>query len=91
MEAKALNADAQIILGDMDLKDAKLDVAMYAIIGSMLEHGYLNELANSVLVTVDSRDSVKQAQLQQELAAQKKELQAAKNKENQYRNELSQV
>lgn len=55
IEAVANNEDAQIILQSMDLKGANLDVAVYAIIGSMVTHGYLSEYTNSVLVSVDTK------------------------------------
>ena len=55
IEAIANNNDAQIILQSMDLKGSKLDVAVYAIIGSMVTHGYLSEYTNSVLVSVDTK------------------------------------
>ena len=43
---------------DMDFSGSSLDVAVNAIIGSMLQNGYLNELANSVLISVDNNDPV---------------------------------
>lgn len=55
IQATANNDDAQIILQSMDLKGSKLDVAVYAIIGSMVTHGYLSEYTNSVLVSVDTK------------------------------------
>ena len=54
-EAIANNDDAQTILQGMDLEGATLDVAVYAIIGSMTVHGYLTEYTNSVLVSVDTK------------------------------------
>ncbi len=49
-----MNKDGEIIIGDMDLKGAQLQVAVNAVIGSMLRGGYLSDIANSVLVSVDS-------------------------------------
>lgn len=43
LSANGENADGEVILGDMDLKGTDLDVALNAIIGSMVQHGYLNE------------------------------------------------
>ncbi len=54
-EAIANNDDAQTILQGMDLNGSTLDVAVYAIIGSMTVHGYLTEYTNSVLVSVDTK------------------------------------
>ncbi len=56
-EANALNADAQQVLADMDLTGVQLQVAVNAVVGSMLRYGYLSDLANSVLVSVDSSDA----------------------------------
>lgn len=57
--AEALNEDAKVVLDDMDLKDADLDVAVNALIGSMLKHGYISELQNSILITVENDDAAK--------------------------------
>ena len=45
---------------DMDLKGVELNVAVNAVIGSMVTHGYLDDLDNAILVTV-SNDSIKKA------------------------------
>lgn len=52
----AVNDDALKILDGMDLTGAKTKVAVNAIIGSMLSHGYLYEDTRTILVSVDSRD-----------------------------------
>ncbi|MBU1020160.1 MAG: hypothetical protein KJ847_03025, partial [Firmicutes bacterium] len=52
------NADAVIIIGDIDLIDVNYDVAVNAIIGSMVTKGYLNEFKNSVLLSIKSNDLV---------------------------------
>ena len=62
------NEDARIVVGDMDFKGSNLDVAINALIGSMLRNGYLNELANSILISVDNQDPAKSAELQEHLA-----------------------
>lgn len=59
-----LNEDGRTIVGDMDFSGSSLDVAVNAIIGSMLQNGYLNELANSVLISVDNNDPVRGMALQ---------------------------
>ena len=46
------NQDAETILGDMDLTGTDLDVAVNALIGSMLQNGYLSDLQNAILVSV---------------------------------------
>ncbi len=61
LEAEALNDDGMAILEDMDIRGVDLNVAVNAVIGSMVTHGYLNDLDNAILVTV-SNDSIKKAQ-----------------------------
>lgn len=60
LTAEALNEDAKEILSDMDLKGVDLNVAVNAVIGSMVTHGYLDETENAILVTVNN-DSVSKA------------------------------
>ncbi|MCD7755440.1 MAG: PepSY domain-containing protein, partial [Firmicutes bacterium] len=67
ISVEALNEDGEIILGDMELKGSDLDVAVNALLGSMLRNGYLSELANSILISVENDDPEKCAQLQAEL------------------------
>ena len=54
----------------MELKGTDIDVALNALIGSMLKNGYINELANSVLLSVECSDSARGEQIQQRLAAE---------------------
>lgn len=54
ISAEGLNEEGKDIIGKMELKGCQLEVAVNAIIGSMLRKGYLSDLANSVLVSVDS-------------------------------------
>lgn len=63
-----LNDDARIVLGDMNLEGSSLDVAINALIGSMLKNGYISELANSILISVDGADTVENAALQDKLS-----------------------
>ncbi len=56
----ALNQDAQEIIADMDLEGVDLNVAVNALVGSMVTHGYLDDLDNAILVTV-TNDSVRKA------------------------------
>ena len=53
------NADGEAILADMDLKGVDVDVAVNALLGSMFRLGYLNETANEVLLSVESRSTEK--------------------------------
>ncbi|MGN9097895.1 PepSY domain-containing protein [Flintibacter porci] len=70
LSATPMNDDGAEILDGMDLKGTQADVAMYAIIGSLLQHGYVDELANSILITVEDNDQARGEKLQQELTAQ---------------------
>ena len=65
-----LNADGEVIVGEMDFSGSDLEVAVNAIIGSMLQKGYLSELANSILISVDNPDSTRGAALQERLTAE---------------------
>lgn len=68
LSATPLNEDAEIILDNMDLKNVDLDVAVNALIGSMLKNGYLSDIANSILISVENNDAEKAAKLQQRLS-----------------------
>lgn len=67
MAVNPLNEDGRTIVGEMDFSGSSLEVAVNALIGSMLQNGYLNELANSILISVDNDDPVRGAALQQRL------------------------
>lgn len=70
LEVIPLNEDGKVIVGDMDFSGSNLEVTVNALIGSMLQNGYLNELANSILISVDNDDPVRSAELQERLAAE---------------------
>lgn len=61
------NEDGKKIIGDMDLKNTNLDVAVNALIGSMLQNGYLTDMQNAILVSVENDDIEKGAKLQSKL------------------------
>ena len=69
LSCEALNADGTEIIDDMDLRGARLNVAVNALIGSMVQHGYIDELKNSVLITVANEDAAKAQALQESLMA----------------------
>lgn len=56
IEAIPRNTDGAVLLEGMDLSGSKVSVALDAIIGSLVRKGYLNELANSVLISVNGED-----------------------------------
>lgn len=74
LDVTAKNEDGQIIIGDMDFKGNDLEVTVNALIGSMLKNGYLSEIANSILISVDNNDPAQSAALQEKLAAEINEL-----------------
>lgn len=67
LKAEALNGDAEEVLDDMKLKDVDLDIAVNALIGSMVRHGYLDDLDNAILVTVAGDDKQKASLLRQDV------------------------
>lgn len=70
LDVDALNKDAEIVLGDMDLEGSDINVAVNAILGSMLRNGYLTADANTILVSVNSKDAAMGAALQKKLNAE---------------------
>lgn len=68
IEAIPLNTDAEAILGEMELEGTDIYTATNAIIGSLLKHGYIDELANSILLSVEDKDSKRGESLQKMLA-----------------------
>ncbi len=63
-----LNDDARIVIGSMELEGSSLEVAVNALIGSMLQNGYLDELRNSILVSVTDGDAARASTLQSSVA-----------------------
>lgn len=70
LAAVAANQDGVEILEGMDLKGTPLNVAVNAIVGSLLKHGYVDELANSILITVEDDDAARGEALEQSLAGE---------------------
>ena len=68
-EAVACNEDAVTVLDGMDLKGTDLDVALYAILGSMVHHGYLSESKDTILVSVQSANTHRASELEEEVTA----------------------
>ncbi|MGN0324695.1 MAG: hypothetical protein ACI4DW_00185 [Lachnospiraceae bacterium] len=56
ISATAINEDADKVLEGMDLSGATTEVAVNAVLGSMLKLGYLDESSNSILVSVDNKN-----------------------------------
>ncbi len=74
VSAKALNEDAEKILGDMDLVGADLAVAVNAIVGSMFINGYLSVEQNSILISVDAGSEKREERLQDRVSQEVAEL-----------------
>ena len=68
LSAEALNEDAEKVLGSMELKDTSLEVAVNAIIGSMVQKGYLGDLQNAILVSVENDDAARGEALQKKVS-----------------------
>ena len=68
-----LNEDAKAILADMsngaDLKGAKLDVAVNAIVGSLVRNGYLSSISSAIMISVEDKDAARAEKLQRELTS----------------------
>ena len=68
-----LNEDAEAILADMsngaDLKGAKLDVAVNAIVGSLVRNGYLDSISSAIMISVEDKDTARAEKLQRELTS----------------------
>lgn len=74
LNVQALNKDGEIVIGDMDFSGSDINVVINALIGSMLRNGYLNELANSILISVDNEDPAKGALLREKLTEEVNEI-----------------
>lgn len=67
ISVSAVNDDGREVLSGMELDGTSFDVAVNAIIGSMLQHGYLDDTANSILLSVSGVDGYDADKLQAEL------------------------
>ena len=59
LEAYATNGDGDKVLSGMDLHNVDLQVALNAIVGSMVQQGYMTKDTKGVLVTVQNKDQKK--------------------------------
>ena len=68
-----LNDDAKAVLSDMgngaDLKGAKLDVAVNAIVGGLVRSGYLSDLSSAIMISVEDKDQTRAEKLRRELTS----------------------
>ncbi|MBE5956781.1 MAG: hypothetical protein E7253_10060 [Lachnospiraceae bacterium] len=70
VKAVGLNKDGEEILSGMKLAGLDIYTATNAMIGSLLKHGYIDELANSILLSVEDEDSVRGLELQEGLTGE---------------------
>ena len=68
-----LNDDAREILAGMDggadLEGAKLDVAVNAIVGSLVRSGYLDSISSAIMISVEDKNTTRAEKLQRELTS----------------------
>ncbi len=69
IKVNTLNDDAKTVIGDMKLEGVDLDVAVNAIVGSMLKNNYLSVERNSILVSVKADNHEKAEALQKNISA----------------------
>ncbi len=74
LQVKPRNEEGETVVGTMKLKGVDLDVAVNALIGSMVRNGYITEFKNSILITVDSRNTERGDRLQKHLSDEVSEL-----------------
>lgn len=67
-QVTAKNEDAKKIIGDMDLKGSQIDVGINALIGAMLKEGYIDELKNSLLISVTGDNQEENEKLRKQLS-----------------------
>ena len=73
VSCQALNQEAQAVLEDMDggrdLKGVKADVAVNAIVGSLVRNGYLDSISSAIMISVEDKDAARAEKLQRELTS----------------------
>lgn len=68
IRAEAENEDGRIILDNMNLQNTDVDVAMNALLGSMVKHGYLSQTQNTLLLSVNGKNEARTTALRQKLS-----------------------
>ena len=63
VDVTTLNEDAVYVIGSMDLKVSNLNVAINALMYSIIKNGYIDEMTNSVLVSVGGTDEAQKHNL----------------------------
>ncbi len=79
IDVTPLNEEAAGIIGDMDFKGSDLDVTVNALVGSMLTKGYISEIENSILISVDGKDAQSSQAILDELTREVGDVLSSKN------------
>lgn len=66
--AAGLNEDGTAVLDGMELVGVDMNVAVNAVIGAMMQKGYLSDIQNAILVSVENSDTAKSAELQKRIS-----------------------
>ena len=67
LEVQSTNKDGEIVIDGMDLKNTELKVAVNALIGSMVQKGYIVDNSTGILVTVRNGDPDKAQKVKEEV------------------------
>ena len=68
VEVKTNNEDGKKIVGNMNLKGSDIEVGVNALIGAMLKEGYIDELKNSLLISVTGDNEQENEKLREQLS-----------------------
>ena len=67
LEVNPLNEEGKQVIGTMNFKNTDLEMAVNALIGSMMRNGYIDDVTNSILISVENKDQAKGTTLQKKL------------------------
>ena len=67
LDVQSTNKDGEIVIDRMDLKNTELKVAVNALIGSMVQKGYIVDNSTGILVTVRNGDPDKAQKVKEEV------------------------
>ncbi len=68
LSAEALNDEGSTVLGDLELSNTSLETAITSIVNTMLQEGYLGDLQNTVLVSVENQDTAHSEELREKIS-----------------------
>ena len=68
VDVKTNNEDGKKIVGDMNLTGSDIEVGVNALIGAMLKEGYIDELKNSLLISVTGDNEQENEKLREQLS-----------------------